>query len=78
MRPSRLYRTVVTASGADIAENQERRGSGIPTFPPVRTTSLFADRVQLEPFHGLFDIEIVRTGSSSDFEPGRKAQSVVR
>ena len=74
-RPSGLDRTIVAAPGTDIAKNQERCRAGIPTFPSVRTTSLFADRMELEPLHGLLDIEIIRAGPRADFEPRRKTRA---
>jgi hypothetical protein len=75
--PSRLDGAIVTAPGADVAENKERRGAGIPTFPPVRTAGFFADRVELKPLHGVFDIEIIGTSLGPDLEPGGKAGSAV-
>ena len=68
----------MTAPRADVAEYEERRRTGIPTFPPIRTASLLADRVQVEPLHGVLEIKIVRAGLGSNFEPGRKTRATER
>jgi hypothetical protein len=60
----------VAPPGADIAEDQKGGGAGVPTFPAIRTAGLFADGVEIEPHHRLFDVQIVRTGFGFDFEPG--------
>lgn len=75
-RPSGLDRTIVATPGTDIAQNQKRCRAGVPTFPPVRTTRFFADSVELEPLHGLLDIEIIWTSLGLDFKPGWKTGSM--
>lgn len=77
-RPPRLYGAVVAASGADVSEDQEGGRTGVPAFPPIRTARFFADGVELEPVHGLLDVEIIGTGSCSDFEPCGQARSADR
>ena len=76
-RPAGLDGTVVTAPGTDIAENEECRRAGIPTFPPIRTTGLLANRMEIEPLHGLLDIEIIRAGSGLNLKPWRKTGPVI-
>jgi hypothetical protein len=65
----------VAPPGTDIAEDQKRGGAGVPTFPAIRTTGFFTDGMEIEPFHRLFDVQIVRTGFGFNFEPGRKAEA---
>ena len=72
-RPACLDCTVVASPGADVAQDEERRGARVPTFPSIRTASFFADGMELEPVHRLLDVEVVRTGFRVDFEPGGEA-----
>jgi hypothetical protein len=62
-------------SGTDVAQDQERSGAGVPTFPAIRTARFFANGMEIQPFHRLFDVQIVRTGSGFNFEPGWEAQT---
>ncbi len=64
----------MATSGADVAQDEERRGARVPTFPSVGAARFFADSMELESVHRLFDVEIVRTGFRLDFEPGGKAR----
>ena len=66
----------MTASGADMAENQKRGRTGIPTFPSIRTTSFLTNRVEPKSLDGLLNVEIIGTGLRIDFEPEREARSV--
>ena len=73
VRPPRLDGTVMATSGTDVAQDEKRGGAGVPAFPPVRAARFFADGMELEPVHRLFDLEIVRTGLGFHLEPGRKS-----
>ena len=63
----------MAASGADVSQDEERRGARVPTFPSIWAARFLTNSMELEPIHGLLDVEIVRTGFRLDFEPGRKA-----
>ena len=76
-RPACMHRTVVAAPGTNVAKNEECRRAGIPTFPPIRTTGLLANRMEIEPLHGLFDIEIIRARSGLNLKPWRKTEPVI-
>lgn len=63
----------MTASGADVPQDEKGRGPGVPTFPSIRAARFLANGMELEPVHRLLDVEVVRTSRRMDFEPGRQA-----
>ena len=65
--------TVLAAPGADVAQNQERRRACIPTFPDIRTASLFTDGVELEPVHSPANLLVVGPCLQANLEPGRQS-----
>src|SRR4029079_14499455 len=74
-RPAWRDRTVVAASRADIAKNQEGSGARVPTFPRIRAAGFFTNGMELEPVHRLFEVEIIRPGFRCDFEPSRETRT---
>lgn len=68
--PPRFHRAVMTPSGANVAEDQKGGRARVPAFPAIGTAGFFADRMQLEPFHRLLDVEIVLAGLGLHLEPG--------
>lgn len=58
--------------GADVAQDEERCGACVPTFPSIRTARFFANGMEIEPIHRLFDVEVVWAGFRLDFEPRRQ------
>ena len=78
VRSARVHRAVVAASGADVSQDQERGGAGVPAFPSIWTACLFADGVELEAIHRVLDVEIIRTSLGIDLEPTRQAWAFSR
>ena len=73
-RPPRFDGAVVASPGADVTQDQEGCGTGIPAFPAIGAAGFFANGVELEPVHRLFDLEIVRAGLCVDFKPSGQAR----
>ena len=60
-------------TGTDVAEDHERRRLVVPALPDVRAAGLLADRVQVEPAHGLLDVPIDLAVGNLRLEPVRAA-----
>jgi hypothetical protein len=56
--------------GANISQDEERGRPIIPTFPDIRTSSLFANGMQAMRIHQLTDFLVMGTWSETDLKPG--------
>lgn len=62
----------MTTSGAHIPQNKKGGRPIIPTFPNIRTSGLFANRMKAMGIHQLTDFLVMGACLEMYFKPGRE------
>ena len=68
-RPSVRHGAIRARTGADVAEDHERRRAVMPAFADVGAAGVLADRVQPQVLHDALEAEVVLRPRSADLQP---------